>query len=280
MRPENRHIYLCIIAKDEDHYIQEWIDYHFKLGFEKIVIYANDWIYENENENVEVIQMNGEIKQSFSYNTFLQDFKEKFWWVAFYDADEFLVLHKHNNMEELLSEYDDVQAIGINLARFGSNGHVNVINGNYNVLERFTKRATEADQEKHDDTAIKVMMRYTNTNRIDTHNCMGATHTLSRKEIYSEDDADGNTGPEDIVQMKTRPKILHRPRARVRSKPIEWDVAQLNHYFIKSIEEAEQIKLIKGTADGAPTKTIERLKSWDEYSNTVDDFTAYNFMHK
>jgi len=261
MRPENRHIYLCCIAKNEDHYIQEWIDYHLKLGFEKILIFANNWKYENDQENVEVFPMPGASQQSYSYNYFLRRFRKKFWWVAFYDVDEFLVLHKHRNMEELLLEYDDVQAIGINWARFGSNGHEKVIDGNYNVLERFTKRATEADQEKHEDTAIKVMMRYTNYNKIDLHNCLGVTHTLSRKEINS-------------------PKEKFDSKARPRNKPIEWNVAQLNHYYIKSYEEAVNIKIARGTADGGENKPLTRLKQIDKYSNTVDDFTAYNFMHK
>ena len=34
---------LVCIAKDEDNYILEWIDYHLKLGFNHIYVYCNDW---------------------------------------------------------------------------------------------------------------------------------------------------------------------------------------------------------------------------------------------
>jgi hypothetical protein len=30
---------LVAIAKDEDDYINEWIEYHFKIGFDNIILY-------------------------------------------------------------------------------------------------------------------------------------------------------------------------------------------------------------------------------------------------
>ena len=66
-RPENREIYLCAAAKDEDPYIDEWMDYHFKLGFEKIVIFRNDWFYENHDPRVEVFMANGNNIQNHVY---------------------------------------------------------------------------------------------------------------------------------------------------------------------------------------------------------------------
>ena len=36
-------IALVCIAKNEDNYIHEWINYHLKLEFDSIFIYENDW---------------------------------------------------------------------------------------------------------------------------------------------------------------------------------------------------------------------------------------------
>ena len=36
---------LVCIAKEEDNYIDEWIKYHLKLGFNDIFVYQNDWRY-------------------------------------------------------------------------------------------------------------------------------------------------------------------------------------------------------------------------------------------
>lgn len=31
------------MAKNEDHYIDEWIDYHHRLGFDDFYIYRDNW---------------------------------------------------------------------------------------------------------------------------------------------------------------------------------------------------------------------------------------------
>lgn len=36
---------ICAIAKNEDKYIDEWAEYHFKLGIDDIFIFQNDWRY-------------------------------------------------------------------------------------------------------------------------------------------------------------------------------------------------------------------------------------------
>ena len=252
-RPENREIYLCAAAKDEDPYIDEWMDYHFKLGFEKIVIFRNDWFYENHDPRVEVFMANGNNIQNHVYGEFLTKWRKKFWWVAFIDLDEFIVLHKHKNMEEFLLEYDDVQALAINWALFGSNGHKKVVNNNYNVLTRFTRRGTEEDHTlmKARGT-IKTLVRYTNRTRgMGVHNCFGITHTLKREEIFEKPN----------------------------TPTIDWEIAQVNHYWIKSLEEAEK-KMNRGRA----TTTIKR--DWkeffidrDQYSNSVEDLSAIRFYY-
>jgi hypothetical protein len=47
-------IALVCMAKNEDYYLQEWINYHLKLGFDGIHIFQNNWRFQNkiENENV------------------------------------------------------------------------------------------------------------------------------------------------------------------------------------------------------------------------------------
>ena len=34
---------LVCIAKDEENYVEEWLDYNHKLGFDEIIMYENDW---------------------------------------------------------------------------------------------------------------------------------------------------------------------------------------------------------------------------------------------
>ena len=34
---------LVAVAKDEDHYIDEWVEYHQKIGFDDVYIYGDEW---------------------------------------------------------------------------------------------------------------------------------------------------------------------------------------------------------------------------------------------
>jgi hypothetical protein len=46
---------LCAIAKNEERYINEWVNYHYNLGFDKIVVYNNNDVKDLVIPNVEVI---------------------------------------------------------------------------------------------------------------------------------------------------------------------------------------------------------------------------------
>ena len=41
-------IAIVCIAKDEDNYLREWLDYHFKIGFDHIYVYQNNWHFKEE----------------------------------------------------------------------------------------------------------------------------------------------------------------------------------------------------------------------------------------
>jgi hypothetical protein len=86
-------IVVCI-AKDEPH-INEWIDYHLALGFDRIVIYANDWIFSSANPNVHVMQWSGVAQQFNCYNHALRT--QIFDWAAFIDCDEYITCREGLN---------------------------------------------------------------------------------------------------------------------------------------------------------------------------------------
>lgn len=138
---------LTCIAKDEDNYIEEWINYNLKLGFDDIFIYQHNWRCNIEKNNVHKIiydgsyieNGNGISLQTNAYNNFIQKYHTKYDWVAFLDVDEFLVLKKHRRVKDFIEEYKNENAIGINWVFFGDNNLS--FNGNHSVLHRFTKRS-------------------------------------------------------------------------------------------------------------------------------------------
>jgi hypothetical protein len=233
---------LVCIAKNEDNYIEEWIDYNIKLGFDHIFVYANDWHYTTKRTNVTVINIPGEIQQVRAYNNFKTNLSNNFKWAAFFDVDEFLVLNKHNNLKEFLFDYSDCNAIGINWAIFGNNGH-ETVSGKYNVLERFTKRNVQSFEPN---SHIKSIVQLPCNHPQDVHNIHGTWFNLNKE-----------------------------PRNSAYNKPVDWSVAQLNHYFTKSTEEFMR-KCQRGRADYAVNRKFEEYLDYLQ-SNQIEDLKALKF---
>lgn len=237
---------LVCIAKDEDNYIDEWVNYHLKLGFDSIFVYANDWSYISNNEDVFVYYIPGKCQQTNAYNHFIQNHDDFFDWAAFFDVDEFLVLKQHKNIEEFLSDYNECNAIGINWAIFGNNGY-EAINNNYNVLERFTKRSkTECYVDgKNINEHIKSIVKLPTSTFQDIHVPHGSWYNTKKQVIQ---------GPYNTV---------------------DWSVCQLNHYFSKSTEELK-IKCSRGRADNGQTRSFEKYEPYLHF-NDETDLAALNF---
>ncbi len=133
-------IALVAIAKNEDHYIDEWLQYHFNLGFTKAFVYQNNWRYAGDKtqygDKVEWIEFDGEVQQLPAYNDFLFNRSEGFDFAAFIDVDEFIVLNKDPDINTFLEDYTDEFAVGLNWKVFGDSNLD--FCGQWSVLERFT----------------------------------------------------------------------------------------------------------------------------------------------
>jgi hypothetical protein len=123
---------ICTIAVDEEAYIDEWVDYHYALGFTAF------YIYDNSPAN--------ELRQWATHkgpHVVLKHFPEKaaqlkhltecgntygvannHTWLAYYDIDEFLVLRKHRHVVDFLHEYAKEGALAINWLLFFNSGRV------------------------------------------------------------------------------------------------------------------------------------------------------------
>ena len=91
---------LVCIAKNEDPYIEEWVNYNLKLGFDKVFIYENNWRCKLNNDNIVKIPFDGNTKQIDAYNDFIQKYSNRYQWAAFFDVDEFLVLKQDKNIKD------------------------------------------------------------------------------------------------------------------------------------------------------------------------------------
>lgn len=233
---------LVCIAKNEDDYIQEWIDYHLKLGFDEVVIYKNNWNYEINHPQVKTIQFDGQTQQMKAYNNFIDNNSELFDWAAFFDVDEFLVLKKHQNIKDFLKDYSEHDNVAISWVLFGDNGLTEFDKNNTSVLKRFTKRQNKPNT--HIKTITKVTPKILFT----------SPHCTTHKWISPD-------GKEGRGSFNKNPNV---------------EIAQLNHYFCKTRIEFQE-KINRGRAD---TTAIRTMNTFDSHNiNEVDDFLAMNFLY-
>lgn len=122
---------LCLICKDENDYLPEWLDYHILMGVDRFYIYDNgsqvslretlkDYI---ERGWVVVVDITGRAMQLPAYDHCLQTFGGMTFWMGFIDTDEFLVPKKTFSLKELLQEYEQYGGLAVSSLFFGSNGH-------------------------------------------------------------------------------------------------------------------------------------------------------------
>ena len=122
---------LCLICKDENDYLFEWLDYHILMGVDFFYIYDNGsqislretLIVYIERGWVTVVDIQGEAMQLFAYDHCLQTFGAKTFWLGFIDTDEFLIPKTTLDLKELLKDYETYGGLAVSSLFFGSNGH-------------------------------------------------------------------------------------------------------------------------------------------------------------
>ena len=158
MHNYNTTILLVAIAKYENNYIREWIEYHKGIGINKIILCDNNPIDgEKLSEPIkDYVDSNFvEIDESFRGKSCLQllcyekHFKDnhmKYDWITFNDIDEFIFLEEgsgYTNIQQFLDEpiFNDTDNIILTWKYYDDNDILDVVNGNYSVLKRFTHYA-------------------------------------------------------------------------------------------------------------------------------------------
>jgi hypothetical protein len=140
---------ICCIVRDEE-YLTEWIEYHALIGVTKF------YIYDNESKTpvneilasfidsglVEVILFPGEVMQLPAYHHCLKHYGPLCKWIAFIDADEFIVPKTlTGNLPDFLAKYENYAGLAVNWLEFGSNGH---IEKHDHIIQSYTRRSLKS----------------------------------------------------------------------------------------------------------------------------------------
>ncbi len=129
---------LAAILKDEERFIDEWIVYHRMLGIDHFFLYDDNPAFplreflKPYREYVTIVdwcgmdkKFPGRCNQTKAYTHALENYACNYDWVLYLDGDEFVVLYKHENIQDFLAEFDKYAAVALNWHVFGHNGHYN-----------------------------------------------------------------------------------------------------------------------------------------------------------
>jgi len=117
-------IAICLMFKDENEFLQEFLNYHKSLGFDKVILYDNNSkITPVVDSSFVIIENWTDIsvgKQQRAYNHCINKYRSDFDWIAFIDTDEYIILKNHKNIKSFLKDYDHADAVGLNWLVYGS----------------------------------------------------------------------------------------------------------------------------------------------------------------
>ncbi len=213
---------LCAILRNEIRGVVEWLAHYKALGVDEFLIYDND-SDDGTGALLEALSEAGEITvipwphsvgdrpQRLAYadarKRALAD------WLAFFDADEFLLLRDASSLGGFLQRFDDnVSAVAVNWVVFGSGGQR--LYHPAPVTERFTDALPAEATPNRQVKAIGRRARLIGTGIHRVEPASGRYVTPSGADVQF-------TGLTSVRQPDVR-------------------VAALHHYAVKSLEEFEE----------------------------------------
>ena len=234
-------IAIAAILKNEAPYILEWVAYHRVVGVDRFFVADND----SDDGSTQLLaaldaasvishipfpNVPNKPPQLAAYAEIMRRHNGDADWIAFVDADEFLLpTGEDRSMRPVVEEMNrrpGVGAVAVNWATYGSSGHKRATPDL--VIERFSLRAEKEWSENFHYKSIVRTKAW--------QSCYGNPHLFNLKDGWR---AVHSTG-EEVVDHPGRGPGLSREHI--------WERLRLNHYVVKSKQEFFERKQPKGRA--------------------------------
>lgn len=253
---------LCLLVRNEQPDLAEWILHHLGIGFTAIFVYDNNSddgttdLLDHLAKTLPVLRIAwpyppGPRMQLACYEHALANLRGAADWVAFLDADEFLIGPAGQSIGQLLSNLTEHSYIAMNWLIFGSSGLAH--SDGRLVLEAFTRRAPlDFGPNGH----VKSIVR---PERMD--GCINPHLFASEAPVV---DVSGCPITDWAhVGVTTRARIVQGP----------W---RLHHYFTRSAAHWQR-RLLRGSADTTLTRRGDQ--DFTDYDrNEVPDDRALAYV--
>jgi len=217
---------LCLICKDENDYLQEWLDYHILAGVERFYIFDNEsqvGLRETLKDYirrgwVKIMECPGKGVQLEVYDACLRMFGANTRWMGFIDTDEFLVPKTTQDLKVFLQDYEAFAGLAVSSLFFGSNQQRS--RPDIGQLAGYTMRTDETFFEN------EII-----------------------KSIVQPDQVLMPNSPHDFIYNE-KSWCVNEKKLRVDYQrfPNSIEKIQLNHYFCRSLDEIDT-KLRRGRGD-------------------------------
>ncbi|KAG2495430.1 hypothetical protein HYH03_006377 [Edaphochlamys debaryana] len=264
---------LCVVGRNENRYVKEWVDYHKCLGFSRIYVYdhnstvpLSEPLMEHMDSGfVEYINFSGAHRkfksgytsdldrfmatiQGQAYKDCVERFGSRHTFLGFIDFDEFLVIYDQNvtSVNDLLKDYEAFPGVSFYWVLLGSSGHVARQSP---VVDAFTKCTPHSHKFN---TQFKTF-----------------ANTRFRPTMYSPHRAIFNATPGPDGQ---EPYMVNEHKERIqrgRNKVSTHDRATVFHYVVKSLEDFNY-KMKRGGGAGV-TRPKYYFNLMDKYSKDTCD---------
>lgn len=227
---------IATMVRDDGDYLDEWVEYHLAIGFDHVLIYDHLSIIPVEpkwGREVTVKRINIEFPfPEYIHLSTFRDFRSH--WIMIADVDEFLVLLQHQDIKDILVNYEGYGGLGIPWSMYGSSGHIKKPLGL--VKDNYLWRTVDTPEKQYVKTIAN--RRYFKD--------MGDPHFVySSRQLVNEafEPFEGS--------LTTSPRQL----------------CKLNHYFTRSYEEW-MFKRNRGPGyPGVPMRPMEWF--WGVYQGSI-----------
>lgn len=156
----NHKYYLSIVAcvKNEDLYIQEWIEYYKLMGVEHFFIYDNEST-DSTKEKLQPYINQGLVtynyfesasikekaqRQPYIYNCSIEQYGDTSKWMAFLDIDEYVRTKKEATLAEYLKRNEQYNQVTFQWVIFGDSFHEKHVDGL--IIENYTYRGKDCSE--------------------------------------------------------------------------------------------------------------------------------------
>ncbi|WP_208348290.1 glycosyltransferase family 2 protein [Pseudaestuariivita rosea] len=263
--------------RNEGPYILEWVAYHRAIGFDQIIVAYND-CDDGSAEMLEALQGIGWLiavpnvvdqgvapQQSAAHIIKSSGKLKDGDWVIWIDLDEFVNVHiGERRIDDLIAHIEPAWGMLIPWRLFGD-GNGAEFKGRF-VSQDFTLAASPKTEMTW---AIKTLFRYgPEISRLDIHR----PYLNEGNGLDFEDVIGGKGGP---LSRRWGPNhrwlsgIAPRSFPRIGREDKGWDLAQINHYAVRT-REMYQLKRLRGRGYWTEAKTSTKLRHTGNLFNKLN----------